>query len=205
MGDMMSQRYPCRCVAPWAACAHEPLVVAASGERWMRARGCNSGAPGEETLPWSAQVEMLSSWLDPRMTCCIPGGCRVCWGGWSSGILREQRCGWWLSAVSQSWRVVCRWGHGSEQHVGHWRPGCSPWCVFAPGHWRPFFELLSGRADCAFYSGLPLVRSGCWLSSRCLGKMPLGFPRPPLGPARQAPALPQRTLILQHCCSSLCQ
>ncbi len=56
-GDMMSQCCPCRCVAPWAACEYEALAVAASGERWMYAMGCSSGALDEERSPLSAQLE----------------------------------------------------------------------------------------------------------------------------------------------------
>lgn len=62
-GGMMSQCYPCRGVAPLAACACEALVEAlvASDERWTHARGCNSGGPDEEPAPWSAHVGMFLS------------------------------------------------------------------------------------------------------------------------------------------------
>lgn len=126
MGDMTTHCYPHTHVVPEAACARGALVVAASGERGMHARGCNPDAPGEEPLPWSARVEMLPSQPAPRTTCCTPGECRACWRGLSSGIQREQRCDWWLSVVWRSWRAVCRWGHGSKQLAGRWRPGCSP-------------------------------------------------------------------------------
>lgn len=92
-GDTMTRRYPCRRAAQWAAGGRGALVVAASGERWTRARGHSSGAPGKAPPPWGALVETLPSQLAPLMTCCTPGGCRACSGGSSSGIQRGQRCG----------------------------------------------------------------------------------------------------------------
>lgn len=103
MGDMMALCCLCR----HEVCACEALAVAASVERWMRARGRSSDALDKELLTWSAQAVTPPSLPVPLMTCCTHGGHRAYWVDESSGILREQRCGWWLAVVWQSWTAVC--------------------------------------------------------------------------------------------------